>query len=743
MAEVPNNPERDSERPKPEPRPVREKQAAAWRSLHTPAPADSRDDLPAVEVDPAPAPAMSARAREVSIDIESLVGGKWFAVVGALIFVVGIGLLVRLAMAEGWFGGLAPAAKCGVGAALGLGVLVLAEALRRRVNAWALVGLNAAGLGALFASAYAIFGVYQVVDAPVAAALLGLCTAAGVVIAARTRLSAVAVVTLLGGYLSPVLLSGDQTNPMITPLYLGMLLATGLVLAAWMGGSFVIARALAWWFTLGLGAWWVWNHGADGIEYGGMPMVSAAFVAAVWAAVHAELIWSSLGLDAGRLSPPVVSERLQGWDTWRPVASSLSTTIWAVGLGMTVIQELGAGRWTVPALAAGLAGVTGFAMASGVRVLRETPRTIGQRLGAGLTAQSGALLLASVALALSGWAESVVWLAAGVAAAAAAMWIRSIPMMVYAAVVMLICTGRLLLADVSDQDLIGHRVEWMGLVLSRWTILAVVNGLAWTCLGGVLEWAGRRGRGLVGPVVPGFAMAVGLMITLGAFVNLKAQGASIALVWSTLAAVFLVWDRVKPGYGVIWAAAAVWFAALVLVLGSSPTAIRRDLDGQWLVMGTTVASLVVGSLGLVVAGGVRAQFPKHPWIELLTAGSVVAFVVLTFFPMSFESHRAAARIFADPTACRATLSVWWAFYATAAIAVGFAMGFKPARLAGLSLLGIVAVKVLVVDLMGVSLLWRAISFLAVGLAMLAVAVVYGWISRKIDESKQHPTPMPA
>jgi hypothetical protein len=45
--------------------------------------------------------------------------------------------------------------------------------------------------------------------------------------------------------------------------------------------------------------------------------------------------------------------------------------------------------------------------------------------------------------------------------------------------------------------------------------------------------------------------------------------------------------------------------------------------------------------------------------------------------------------------------------------------------------------------MGVSLLWRAISFLAVGLAMLAVAVVYGWISRKIDESKQHPTPMPA
>jgi hypothetical protein len=579
--------------------------------------------------------------------------------------------------------------------------------------------------------------VYQVVDAPAAAALLGLCTAAGVVISARTRLAAVAIVALLGGYLSPILLSGDQTNPMITPLYLGMLLATGLLLSAWMGGAFAVARAMSWWFTVAIGAWWVLRYGGmGGVESSGMSIPGLAFLAFVWIAVHAELIWTSKALDSGRQKPAAVGERLDGWDTWRPVASSLSTTIWSVGLALTLLDDVGVGRWVAPAAAAGLTGVAGFVLASGVRVLRETPRTIGERLGAGLTAQGGALLMAAMTLALSGWAESTVWLAAGIAAVFAAMWMRSLPLAVYAAVVMLICTGRLLIADVSDPDLISHRVTWLGLVLSRWTILAVVNGIAWVSFGVVLEWADRAGRIRVGQVAPSFAMAAGLLTVLGAFVNLNAQGASIATVWAVLAACFLAWDFFKPGSGAAWAAGAVWFGALTVVFGSGPSAIHRDLNGDTVVMGTTVASVVVGVLGLAVARRLRSRAPRHPWIDVLTALAMGSFVILTFVPMSYESHRMATRVFADPTAHRATLSVWWAVYGTLAVAFGFVRGYKPARLAGLALLGVVAAKVLVIDLMGVSLLWRAVSFLAVGVLMLGVAVAYGWIARKLEEVRR-------
>jgi uncharacterized membrane protein len=49
---------------------------------------------------------------------------------------------------------------------------------------------------------------------------------------------------------------------------------------------------------------------------------------------------------------------------------------------------------------------------------------------------------------------------------------------------------------------------------------------------------------------------------------------------------------------------------------------------------------------------------------------------------------------------------------------------------------VVAAKVLVIDLMGVSLLWRAVSFLAVGVLMLGVAVAYGWIARKLEEVRR-------
>jgi uncharacterized membrane protein len=149
-----------------------------------------------------------------------------------------------------------------------------------------------------------------------------------------------------------------------------------------------------------------------------------------------------------------------------------------------------------------------------------------------------------------------------------------------------------------------------------------------------------------------------------------------------------------------------------------------------------VASVVVGVLGLAVARRLRSRAPRHPWIDVLTALAMGSFVILTFVPMSYESHRMATRVFADPTAHRATLSVWWAVYGTLAVAFGFVRGYKPARLAGLALLGVVAAKVLVIDLMGVSLLWRAVSFLAVGVLMLGVAVAYGWIARKLEEVRR-------
>lgn len=725
--------------PSPEPDPaasqaVSREKAAVFRHL--------RDEA---ETTPSPAPVDPGLASErARLDLESLVGGRWFAVAGALIFIVGVGLLVRLAVKEGWFGGLPPLMKCATGAGLGVAILGIAELLRKRVHAWALVGLNAAGLGALFASAYAVFGVYELVGAPAAAGLLAACTAVGVAVSARTRLAPVAIVALLGGYLSPILLSGDTITPMVTPLYLGMLLVTGLVLSTWLGGAFMVARVLTWWFSLGLGAFWVYRH-ASGLVWSsssGHPEAGLAFIAFVWLAIHAELVWTSLRLDAKRIVPPTqwLREDWAGWDSWRPVTTSTSTTIWAMVLATPLTKALGVPIWAPAAAGAVLTLIMGFSLASGLRVLRETPRTIAQRLGAGLTMQAGALLIAAVALSISGWTQSVVWLSLGLGAALAGGWMRSRALIAYGAIVLLLCTCRILLFDVSDGELITHRVTALGLVLSRWTLLMVITGAAWITLG--LLFSGKRRPESVEPEFPRTAIAVGSMLALGSVINVGAESTSIASVWILASAAIVLAARFTRSTMLQWAGAAIWFAAAVVLLCTGPAdlsrGLERGLERGPLFLPVTGAALVAGGVGLWIAAGLRARFPRHPWIGIMNGIAIGAFALFALVPTSVESHRLAVRFFTDPTAHRAALSVWWAVCGLGIVATGFMLRSSHARLVGLGLLGVVASKVLIFDLMGVSLLWRTISFLVVGVAMLIVAVAYGWLNKQLP-----PTPRPA
>ena len=80
---------------------------------------------------------------------ELQIGMRWMAWAGAIVVVVAMGFFVKLAIDQGWWGGLPEWVKClmtgGVGAVLiGLGELAL-----RRVGRQAAVGLFSAGIGTL------------------------------------------------------------------------------------------------------------------------------------------------------------------------------------------------------------------------------------------------------------------------------------------------------------------------------------------------------------------------------------------------------------------------------------------------------------------------------------------------------------------------------------------------------------------------------------------------------------------
>ncbi|QKK09643.1 MAG: DUF2339 domain-containing protein [Planctomycetota bacterium] len=112
-----------------------------------------------------------------------------------------------------------------------------------------------------------------------------------------------------------------------------------------------------------------------------------------------------------------------------------------------------------------------------------------------------------------------------------------------------------------------------------------------------------------------------------------------------------------------------------------------------------------------------------PWPVLASAAGVVAFGA-----SSIEVARSASLLAADETARRAAVSIWWGLWGVSLIVGGFAGRCAPVRYVGLVLLGVAAIKAVVLDLAGVPPVWRVASFVGLGVLMLGVAVLYGRVS---------------
>jgi uncharacterized membrane protein len=66
----------------------------------------------------------------------------------------------------------------------------------------------------------------------------------------------------------------------------------------------------------------------------------------------------------------------------------------------------------------------------------------------------------------------------------------------------------------------------------------------------------------------------------------------------------------------------------------------------------------------------------------------------------------------------------WMAYGAALMAAGIARGSKPLRLAALAIIGLTAAKVFLIDMSGLVGLWRVVSFLGLGLALISLGAVY-------------------
>jgi len=160
--------------------------------------------------------------------LEARVGLTWVNRIGAVTLLLGAAFFFKYAVDNEWIG---PAGRVILGLLTGFAMLGLADRLWRRGQRIFAQGLSGGGGALLYLSLYAAFALYHLVPRPAAFLLLLLTTTTTGALALRYQAQAIAALGLLGGYLTPILLSTGEDRPWFFFTYILLLNAAALALA--------------------------------------------------------------------------------------------------------------------------------------------------------------------------------------------------------------------------------------------------------------------------------------------------------------------------------------------------------------------------------------------------------------------------------------------------------------------------------------------------------------------------------
>ncbi|WFB37252.1 DUF2339 domain-containing protein [Kiritimatiellota bacterium B12222] len=181
--------------------------------------------------------------RKPGVSVEFAIATNWLVRVGVLVLVVGVGFFLDYSAKMGWLGDLGKVLlSVGVGGALtGWGMLNLNKKYHLLGQ-----GLIGAGLAILYTSMYAAHQRYDLISSPAAFAAMFMVTGAAAAISVRSRSMLIAILGLIGGYLTPLLLPGAG-DPVALFSYLALL--GGGVLMISLRRQWFLLNVLAFFFT--------------------------------------------------------------------------------------------------------------------------------------------------------------------------------------------------------------------------------------------------------------------------------------------------------------------------------------------------------------------------------------------------------------------------------------------------------------------------------------------------------------
>jgi uncharacterized membrane protein len=153
--------------------------------------------------------AVGEEHRPPGYSLEYAVASTWLLRVGVVILVMGIGFFLRYSIDNGW---IAPTGRVALAILVGVGLLVAGTRLLGTLYHLLGQGLIGGGIASLYFSVFAAVSFYHLIDAYPAFALMALITVAAGVMAVRFDSMLIAVLGIIGGYGTPILLSTGGVN---------------------------------------------------------------------------------------------------------------------------------------------------------------------------------------------------------------------------------------------------------------------------------------------------------------------------------------------------------------------------------------------------------------------------------------------------------------------------------------------------------------------------------------------------
>ncbi|MHC4107790.1 MAG: DUF2339 domain-containing protein, partial [Planctomycetota bacterium] len=645
------------------PPPPRKAAARAARQEPEPPPIPAAPPTaPPVTRPPAPAPKPAAAVKKPArsgSDVEMMIGSRWLGWVGAIVILVGAGLLVAAGVQAGWWGRMSPLARCWLVAGFGALLVIGGEVVLRRVGRVASVGLFGAGLGVLYLDAFAASTWFDLTGPVTSFALMGVVALGGFAITLRTRFVSIGILSIVGGYLAPWLLwmlhgPMTQVETPVVGTYLTALLAISLALSLTLPKPFRPLRYVALVGQGLLGVWWAVS--AVPADW----MLALVFIALWWAVMLVEVIIAAL-----RDQSPIGN-----------AAATLVATAWFVTIGCWIMDRSQPAGFDWLGAYTAIVGVISAAAAAhfgpGFGALRERPRTAIDKLAVALWAQAGVLLAVAAALQFDGYGQSIAWLSIGLASIEIGRQLRSRGVDIFGLIVGGLGVVRVAVWDSWRSGLPGTLRDFEPyFFVDGWLILAAVTVL-------VVHVAGQRFRSDESsgwrpwPVI---LAAAGMSLWL-ALCARNAHEITVTIGWLIAGAVLLANER--------FGRRQRYFEIALVVLAVTAgrwliqDALGPRLDRTWVAGGTTPFTNPQMGVALVLAAlcwpccavlrrrAIERQKTQSEWAVSRRQGapawqsSLVAGGLFLLVALSFEIDRALAQVDADPWASGWQLrSFWW------------------------------------------------------------------------------------